>query len=30
MKNEIVNVSLTPDGSAVRIVDQTLLPGELR
>lgn len=30
MKNEIINVSLTPDGSAVRIVDQTLLPGELR
>lgn len=30
MKNEIVNVALTPDGAAVRIVDQTLLPGELR
>ena len=30
MKNEIINVALTPDGSAVRIVDQTLLPGELR
>lgn len=30
MKNDIVNVSLTADGAAVRIVDQTLLPGELR
>lgn len=30
MKNDIVNVSLTADGTAVRIVDQTLLPGELR
>lgn len=30
MKNDIVNVSLSADGSAVRIVDQTLLPGELR
>lgn len=30
MKNDIVNVSLSADGAAVRIVDQTLLPGELR
>ncbi len=30
MKNDIVNVALTADGAAVRIVDQTLLPGELR
>lgn len=28
--NEVINVCLTADGSAVRIVDQTLLPGELR
>ncbi len=28
--NEIINVRLSDDESAVRIVDQTLLPGELR
>lgn len=30
MKQAICNVALTEDGSALRIVDQTLLPGELR
>ena len=30
MKQTVVNVELAPTGDAVRIVDQTLLPGELR
>ena len=30
MKNTIKNIALSPDGSAVRIIDQTLLPGEVR
>ena len=30
MKQTVHNIALSPDGSAVRIVDQTLLPGEVR
>ena len=30
MKNTIKNIARSPDGSAVRIIDQTLLPGEVR
>ena len=29
MKEHIHNIALSPDGSAVRIIDQTRLPGEL-
>jgi methylthioribose-1-phosphate isomerase len=30
MNNPVENIALTPDGSHIRIVDQTLLPGSLR
>ena len=29
MLNTPKNIALSPDGSAVRIIDQTLLPGKL-